>query len=238
MLWKWAGERHTPSEPLPAIFCWWDVSCFFKHRLQNKSHVVSSSAEGNDCGLAGKAASEYGMNVPVKHTTLRCYGPGRALILLLIMPFGAVDSQKTSAHHDRQFKCSPCDKFPPNHGDSLTSWLHCCWSAGVVSVCDEPRPHQTSPSPFYNIWHTCISMRPPLRGSRENVVIVHQHILCDSDRQVICFLMKQLRSWDLCQRLRIGSFIINNNSSNLNAHTGSILHIPLEHIIGPWLSWL
>lgn len=88
-------ENDTPPEPLPAIFCWWDVSCFFKHRLQNKSHVVSSSAEGNDCGLAGKAASEYGMNVPVKHTTLWCYGPGRALILLLIMPFGVLDSQGT-----------------------------------------------------------------------------------------------------------------------------------------------
>lgn len=55
---------------------------------------MSSSAEGNDCGLAGDAASEYGMNVAVKHTTLRCYGPGRALILLLIMPFGVVDSRR------------------------------------------------------------------------------------------------------------------------------------------------
>lgn len=55
---------------------------------------MSSSAEGNDCGLAGNAASEYGMNVAVKHATLRCYGPGRALILLLIMPFGVVDSQR------------------------------------------------------------------------------------------------------------------------------------------------
>lgn len=34
------------------------------------------------------------MNVAVKHATLRCYGPGRALILLLIMPFGVVDSQR------------------------------------------------------------------------------------------------------------------------------------------------
>lgn len=91
------SKNDTPTEPLPAIFWWWDVSCFFKHRLQNRSHVVSSSAEGNDCGLAGKAASEYRMNVPVKHTTLRCYGPGRALVLLLIMPFGVVDSQGT--HH-------------------------------------------------------------------------------------------------------------------------------------------
>lgn len=86
-------ESHTPSEPLPAIF--WDVSCFFKHRPQSKSRIVSSGAEGNDCGLAGKAASEYGINVPMKHTTLRCYGPGRALILPLIMPFGEVDSQWT-----------------------------------------------------------------------------------------------------------------------------------------------
>ena len=48
-------ENDTPSEPLPAIFSWWDVSCFFKHRLQNKNRLMSSSAEGNDCGLAGKA---------------------------------------------------------------------------------------------------------------------------------------------------------------------------------------
>lgn len=88
-------ENDTPSDPLPAIFCWWDVSCFFKHRLQNKSHVVSSRVKGNDYGLAGRAASEYGMNVPVKHTTLRCYGPGCTLILLLITPFGEVDSQRT-----------------------------------------------------------------------------------------------------------------------------------------------
>lgn len=54
---------------------------------------MSSGAEGNDCGLVGKAASDYGINVPMKHTTLRCYGPGRALNLLLIMPFGEVDSQ-------------------------------------------------------------------------------------------------------------------------------------------------
>lgn len=45
--------------------------------------------------LRASIASEYGMNVPVKHTTLRCYGPGHALILLLIMPFGVVDSQRT-----------------------------------------------------------------------------------------------------------------------------------------------
>lgn len=96
-------ESDTPSEPLPAIFCWWDVSCFFKHRLQNKSHVVSSSAVGNDCGLVGKAVSEYGMNVPVKHTTLRCCGPGHALILLLIMPFGIKDSQRTY-HSDSYVK--------------------------------------------------------------------------------------------------------------------------------------
>lgn len=56
---------------------------------------MSSSAVGNDCGLVGKAVSEYGMNVPVKHTTLRCCGPGHALILLLIMPFGIKDSQKS-----------------------------------------------------------------------------------------------------------------------------------------------
>lgn len=87
-------ERNdTPFEPLPAIFR--DVSCFFKHRLQNRSHIVSSGAEGNDCGLAGDAASEYGINVPMKHTTLRCYGPGRVLIPLLIMPFGQLDSQPT-----------------------------------------------------------------------------------------------------------------------------------------------
>lgn len=94
MLWKCGGKWHT-IRATAAIFCWWDVSCFFKHRLQNKSHVVSSSAVGNDCGLVGKAVSEYGMNVPVKHTTLRCCGPGRALILLLIMPFGIKDLQKT-----------------------------------------------------------------------------------------------------------------------------------------------
>lgn len=98
--------RETLYEPLPAIFSWWDVSCFFKHRLQNKSHVVSSSAEGNYCGLAGKDASDYGMNVPVKHATLRCYGPGRALIRLLIMPFGAVDSQRTY-HGDAHDQFSP-----------------------------------------------------------------------------------------------------------------------------------
>lgn len=54
---------------------------------------MSSGAEGNDCGLVGKAASDYGINVPMKHTTLRCFGPGHALNLLLIMPFGEVDSQ-------------------------------------------------------------------------------------------------------------------------------------------------
>lgn len=60
---------------------------------------MSSSAEGNDCGLADKAASEYEMNVPVKHTTLRRYGPERALILRLIMPFGVVDSQRNYHSH-------------------------------------------------------------------------------------------------------------------------------------------
>lgn len=55
------GKWHT--NPLPAIF--WDVSCFFKHRLQNKSHPFGG--EGSHCGLAGKAASEYRINVPMMH---------------------------------------------------------------------------------------------------------------------------------------------------------------------------
>lgn len=45
------------------------------------------------------------MNGPVKHATLRCYGPGRTLILLLIMPLGEVDSQELATvtpHIDRQ----------------------------------------------------------------------------------------------------------------------------------------
>lgn len=128
----------TPSEPLPAIFCWWDVSCFFKHRLQNKSHVVSSSAEGNDCGLAGNAASEYGMNVAVKHATLRCYGPGRALILLLIMPFGVVDSQRP--YSEPGSENSWCDHF---HKQSkitarfdfvFFSWTCRSWAVRKMSV--------------------------------------------------------------------------------------------------------
>lgn len=115
-------EYDTPSEPLPAIF--WDVSCFFKHRLKNKSHVVSSGAEGNDCGLVGKAASEYRMNVPMKHTTLSCYGPGRALTLLLIMPFGGVDSQRT--YHIDSTTAHPLR----NKRELLTSYCH---SGGCLS---------------------------------------------------------------------------------------------------------
>lgn len=44
---------------------------------------MSSGTEGNDCSLAGKAVSEYGMNMSVKHTTLRCYGPRRELVPLM-----------------------------------------------------------------------------------------------------------------------------------------------------------
>lgn len=72
---------------------------------------MSSGAEGNDCGLAGKAASEYGINVPMKHTTLRCYGPGRALILPLIMPFGITT---VTAHHH---------KFPTHKRELVTLYL-------------------------------------------------------------------------------------------------------------------
>ena len=118
----------TPSEPLPAVLCWWDVSCFFKHRLQNKSHVVSSSAEGNDCGLAGNAAWEYGMNVAVKHATLRCYGPGRALILLLIMPFGVVDSQRPR----QGVKTAGMWSFPQTIEDHCTFWF--CFLAKPVGA--------------------------------------------------------------------------------------------------------
>lgn len=50
---------------------------------------MSSSSERNDCGLAGEAVPAYEMNVPVKHATLRFYGPKYALILLLITRLGA-----------------------------------------------------------------------------------------------------------------------------------------------------
>lgn len=55
------GKWHTNL--LPGIF--WDVSRFFKHRLQNKSHPFGG--EVSHCGLAGKAASEYGINDSMKH---------------------------------------------------------------------------------------------------------------------------------------------------------------------------
>lgn len=87
-------ESDTLSEPLQPF----SVDEMFHASLSTDCKIrvtLCPLAVGNDCGLVGKAVSEYGMNVPVKHTTLRCCGPGRALILLLIMPFGIKDSQKT-----------------------------------------------------------------------------------------------------------------------------------------------
>lgn len=108
-------ENDTPFHLLPANFCWWDVSCFFKHRLQNSSHVVSCGIEGNDCSLAGKAVSEYGMNMSVKHTTLRSYGPRRELVPLM----------KTCVA-DKQRKCHITMEEHQNRWSEVIRSCHLC----------------------------------------------------------------------------------------------------------------
>lgn len=91
---------------------------------------MSCRVEGNDHGLAGKAASEYGINVPVKHTTLRCYGPGHALILLLIMPFSEIESQQ-AYHRDSTSQVYPQQK---RISDLVLSFLFSVKTGDVQSV--------------------------------------------------------------------------------------------------------